>query len=321
MTTSKAIEDVKSHLDLAAGTNKLNGEQALGLVRAPQERRRRQRPGPNTAPAGLHQGAHRPGQGRRAYSATRSGCFDVADTATKAITTDQSLGEVNSPAWTSPAASGASGSPGHPHDHDAGAGTTRPTPTAWSPIKAKAEHGLDGDAGRTGRSRPPRSRTRRATRARRRASVGRSSEGPPSSIARRRPARGPIRAIPPPGRSHPLNRSRPDLGFGTDGPVLADWYVGPGSRTSNSAPATRRPPETRRHLEARHPPRVRRDPGQLHLWRVVHHPQHDHERQHPCRGLLRVPPVLHGQAEDPRHRWPRGPLRGPLRQGAAGSKK
>ena len=31
--------------------------------------------------------------------------------------------------------------------------------------------------------------------------------------------------------------------------------------------------------------------------------------------LLRVPPVLHGQAEDPRHRWPCGPLRGPLRQG------
>ena len=27
-----------------------------------------------------------------------------------------------------------------------------------------------------------------------------------------------------------------------------------------------------------------------------------------------MPPVLHGQAEDPRHRWPRGPLRGSLRQ-------
>ena len=37
-------------------------------------------------------------------------------------------------------------------------------------------------------------------------------------------------------------------------------------------------------------------------------------RQDPRRGLLAVPPVLHGQAEDPRHRWPRGPLRGPLRQ-------
>ena len=38
-------------------------------------------------------------------------------------------------------------------------------------------------------------------------------------------------------------------------------------------------------------------------------------RHHPRRRLLRVPPVLHGQAEDPRHRRPCGPLRGPLRQG------
>ena len=35
---------------------------------------------------------------------------------------------------------------------------------------------------------------------------------------------------------------------------------------------------------------------------------------HPRRRLLQLPPVLHGQAEDPRHRWPRGPVRGPLRQ-------
>ncbi|CAG6394214.1 hypothetical protein SCOCK_250033 [Actinacidiphila cocklensis] len=79
--------------------------------------------------------------------------------------------------------------------------------------------------------------------------------------------------------------------------------------------ATRRPPEPRSTLEARDPPRVRRDPGHLHLWRLVHHPQHRDERHDPRRGLLRVPPVLHGQAEDPRHRRPRGPLRGPLRQG------
>ena len=46
----------------------------------------------------------------------------------------------------------------------------------------------------------------------------------------------------------------------------------------------------------------------------VHHAQHREERHHPRRRVLAVPPVLHGQAEDPRHRWPRGPLRGPLRQ-------
>ena len=61
-------------------------------------------------------------------------------------------------------------------------------------------------------------------------------------------------------------------------PVLGDT-AGPGRLVrrprftyEQSARATRCPPETRRHLEARHPPRVRRDPGQLHLWRVVHHP-------------------------------------------------
>ena len=35
----------------------------------------------------------------------------------------------------------------------------------------------------------------------------------------------------------------------------------------------------------------------------------------PLRRLLAVPPLLHRQAEDPRHRRPRRPLRGPLRQG------
>ena len=117
-----------------------------------------------------------------------------------------------------------------------------------------------------------------------------------------------------PRRTAPGNRSpRP--------PVLGDT-ASPGRLVRrprftppHPAAATRRPPETRRHLEARHPPRVRRDAGQLHLWRVVHHPEHDRQRHHPRRGLLRVPPVLHGQAEDPRHRWPCGPLRGPLRQG------
>ena len=36
---------------------------------------------------------------------------------------------------------------------------------------------------------------------------------------------------------------------------------------------------------------------------------------HPRRGLLAVPPLLHRQAEDPRHRRPRGPVREALRQG------
>ena len=64
-------------------------------------------------------------------------------------------------------------------------------------------------------------------------------------------------------------------------------------------------------------PDVRRDPGHLHLWQHVHDAEHRHHRLHPRRRVLAVPPVLHRQAEDPRHRRPRRPLRGPLRQEAS----
>ena len=59
------------------------------------------------------------------------------------------------------------------------------------------------------------------------------------------------------------------------------------------------------------------DDGDLHLREHVHHPQHRDQRRDPRRRLLAVPPVLHGQAEDPRHRWPRGPVRAALRQAPA----
>ena len=52
----------------------------------------------------------------------------------------------------------------------------------------------------------------------------------------------------------------------------------------------------------------------LRLRQHVHHPQHREERPDPRRGLLAVPPVLHRQAEDPRQRRPRRPLREALRQ-------
>ena len=38
------------------------------------------------------------------------------------------------------------------------------------------------------------------------------------------------------------------------------------------------------------------------------------ERRDPRRRLLALPPVLHRQAEDPRHRWPRRPVRAAVRQ-------
>ena len=52
----------------------------------------------------------------------------------------------------------------------------------------------------------------------------------------------------------------------------------------------------------------------LHLRLHLHDAQHRQERRDPRRGLLAVPPVLHRQAEDPRHRRPRGPLRDSFRQ-------
>ena len=61
-------------------------------------------------------------------------------------------------------------------------------------------------------------------------------------------------------------------------------------------------------------PDVRRDPGDLHLRQHVHHAEHRRQRRASTPTCARLPPVLHRQAEDPRHRRPRRPVRGPLRQ-------
>ena len=103
---------------------------------------------------------------------------------------------------------------------------------------------------------------------------------------------------------------------------LAHWRptrCGTGSRLlcSNERRPGDRGNQESRH-EARHPPGVRGDAGDLYLRRDVHHPQHGQERRHPRRRLLELPPVLHGQAEDPGHRRPRRQVRAPLRQEAAG---
>src|ERR687886_356802 len=69
----------------------------------------------------------------------------------------------------------------------------------------------------------------------------------------------------------------------------------------------------RRH-EARHPPRLPHHHGDLWLREHLHHPQHGARRHADRRDLLRLPPLLHGQAADPGHRRPRGPLREAVRQ-------
>ncbi|CAA9359428.1 MAG: LSU ribosomal protein L31p @ LSU ribosomal protein L31p, zinc-dependent, partial [uncultured Nocardioidaceae bacterium] len=65
--------------------------------------------------------------------------------------------------------------------------------------------------------------------------------------------------------------------------------------------------------EEEHPSGLRGDPGHLHLRQLVHHAQHREGRDRPRGRVLAVPPVLHRQAEDPGHRWPRCPLREALR--------
>ncbi|MER5727085.1 LCP family protein [Streptomyces sp. NPDC002138] len=96
VTTNKPIKDDKgSHLDLPAGTHKLNGEQALGLVRT----RKSVGVGSDLGRIQLQQAFI-----KALIKQVKSiGVFDnpkrllaVADTATKAITTDKGLGDVKS---------------------------------------------------------------------------------------------------------------------------------------------------------------------------------------------------------------------------------
>ena len=42
--------------------------------------------------------------------------------------------------------------------------------------------------------------------------------------------------------------------------------------------------------------------GHLYLWQHLHDPEHRAQRRDPRRCVLQLPPVLHGQAEDSRHR-------------------
>ncbi|MFD7864729.1 LCP family protein [Streptomyces sp. NPDC059783] len=92
ITTSRAIDDPKSHLDLAPGTHTLNGEQALGLVRT----RKSVGDGSDLGRIQLQQDFIK----ALIKQATSVGVLDgtklygIADTATKAVTTDSDLGSV-----------------------------------------------------------------------------------------------------------------------------------------------------------------------------------------------------------------------------------
>ncbi|MFG2412114.1 LCP family protein [Streptomyces goshikiensis] len=95
VTTTKPIKDGASHLNLAAGTNKLNGEQALGLVRT----RKSVGDGSDLGRIQLQQAfikaLIKQVKGIGVFDNPKR-LLDVTDTATKAITTDKSLGDVKS---------------------------------------------------------------------------------------------------------------------------------------------------------------------------------------------------------------------------------
>lgn len=95
ITTTKDIKDSDSHLNLKAGTDKLNGKQALGLVRT----RHGVGDGSDLGRIQLQQAFIKAlvDQIKDVGVLTNpKKLFDLADTATKAVTTDSDLGSVGS---------------------------------------------------------------------------------------------------------------------------------------------------------------------------------------------------------------------------------
>ncbi|WP_030621160.1 LCP family protein [Streptomyces sclerotialus] len=96
ITTTKPIHDPDSHLDLDPGTHKLDGEQALGLVRT-----RHGVPGGDGSDLGRIQlqqtfiKALMDQFKQLGVTSSPTKLYDIADTATKAITTDTRLNSVN----------------------------------------------------------------------------------------------------------------------------------------------------------------------------------------------------------------------------------
>ncbi|MER6786975.1 LCP family protein [Streptomyces sp. NPDC000658] len=95
VTTTKPIRDPDSHLDLKAGTHTLDGEQALGLVRT----RHGVGDGSDLGRIQLQQAFIKALVNQVKHVGLFSGgtkLYDLADTATKAVTTDSHLGSLNS---------------------------------------------------------------------------------------------------------------------------------------------------------------------------------------------------------------------------------
>ncbi|MFD4791796.1 LCP family protein [Streptomyces sp. NPDC058459] len=95
VTTTRAIKDQDSHLDLAAGTHTLDGRQALGLVRT----RHGVGDGSDLGRIQLQQAFVKALIAQTEQVGVLSSpkkLYDLADTATRTVTTDSDLGSVNS---------------------------------------------------------------------------------------------------------------------------------------------------------------------------------------------------------------------------------
>ncbi|MEU6280422.1 LCP family protein [Streptomyces sp. NPDC047028] len=95
VTTTKNIDDPQSHLDLKAGAHTLTGKQALGLVRT----RHGVGDGSDLGRIQLQQAFIKALINQVKHVGVFSNpkkLYDLADTATKAVTTDSDLGSVNS---------------------------------------------------------------------------------------------------------------------------------------------------------------------------------------------------------------------------------
>ncbi|GAA3816623.1 LCP family protein [Streptomyces coacervatus] len=95
VTTTKNINDSQSHLNLKAGTHKLDGEQALGLVRT----RHGVGDGSDLGRIQLQQAFIKALVNQVKHIGVFTSpkrLYDLANTATKAVTTDSDLGSVNS---------------------------------------------------------------------------------------------------------------------------------------------------------------------------------------------------------------------------------
>lgn len=213
ITTTEDIEDPESHLDLKAGTHRLDGEQALGLVRT----RHGVGDGSDLGRIRLQQAFLKALVRQAEETGVLTGpkkLYDLAETATRAVTTDSGLGSVNS---LMSFLNGLKGiSPARMR--------MVTMPVRYDPA-APGRVLLDEDRARLVRD------------------ALRNDEPIPEAAGGGAGAEGTGDA---PGTSRtgapPTGIDRPHPRFGGKAPVLADWYVGSGSRLSHPAAATRRPP-------------------------------------------------------------------------------